>query len=187
MGKDEKELQWFKKLSEEEYLPTKNKHGYKQKSDLQKKEIDRSTQKTVKLEKYAMDAYQWVDEVAVLMKVDDRKDLAWKALRSVLHVLRDRLIPEEVFQLSAQLPMLIRGLLFEGYYYSDKPEKFDVDELKNRISEVSDPVTDISSEVVFKSVLCVLYDHISEGELQDIYGNMPKDIQQLWDRSLENS
>lgn len=144
-----------------------------------------STQKTVNLEKFTMNANLWVDEIAGLMKVGDRKDLAWNALRSVLHALRDRLVPEEMFQLSAQLPMLIRGLFFEGYHYGDKPEKFHVDELKNRISETFGPLAEIDPEVVFKSVLLVLYDHISEGELQDIYSNMPKDIQQLWDESLK--
>lgn len=186
MEKDNKDLEWFKKLSDEEHLPRGCKQGNKQELELQKKEIDMNTKKMVKLEKYAMDANQWIDEVAVLMQIDDR-ELAWKALRGVLHVIRDRLIPEEVFQLSAQFPMLIRGLFFEGYHYSNKPEKFDVEELKDRISEALSPVTDINPEVVFKSVLYVLYDHISEGELQDIYGNMPRDIQQLWDKSLENS
>jgi uncharacterized protein (DUF2267 family) len=36
-------------------------------------------------------------------------------LRATLHALRDRLIIDEVAQLSAQLPMLIRGLYYKGW------------------------------------------------------------------------
>lgn len=184
MEKDNKELEWYKKLSEKD-LSSKNKKGNEHKLELEERRSKMSNQKKLNLEKFTMDANLWVDEVAGLMKVGERKDIAWNALRGVLHAIRDRLIPEEMFQLSAQLPMLIRGLFFEGYHYSNKPEKFHVEELKSRIDEAFGPLSDIDPEVVFKSVLVVLYDHVSEGELQDIYSNMPKDIQQLWDKSLK--
>ena len=35
---------------------------------------------------------------------------AYRALRSVLHVLRNRLTPEQAVHLGAQLPLLVRGI-----------------------------------------------------------------------------
>lgn len=173
MSNQNRELHWFNQLPEEEPSPDKA------------RDTERNEQVKNNLRKYAVNAYQWIEEVSVFMKAEENKHLAWNALRGVLHAIRDRLTPEEVFQLSAQLPMLIRGLYIEGYQISNKPEKYHVDELENRIEKAFGPTQDVDVQQVFKAVLLVLHDHISEGELNDVYGNMPKDIRKLWDESLK--
>ncbi|TIX21173.1 DUF2267 domain-containing protein, partial [Mesorhizobium sp.] len=61
----------------------------------------------------AQQAQQWVKELS--------RDLCWsepsacRLLRSVLHSLRDWLSQEEMADLAAQLPALIRGIYFEGW------------------------------------------------------------------------
>ena len=54
----------------------------------------------------------WLNDLMQVGGWVDRRT-AFRALRATLHALRDRLIVDEVAQLSAQLPMLIRGLYFE--------------------------------------------------------------------------
>ena len=57
----------------------------------------------------------WVKSIAQKMGVPGRTDLACKALIAVLHFVRDNLDLKQIFQLSAYLPLNIRGIYFEGY------------------------------------------------------------------------
>ena len=52
--------------------------------------------------------YEWLADLMRLLAVDDRQT-AYQALRATLHARRDRLTVEEVAQLGAQLPMLVRA------------------------------------------------------------------------------
>jgi uncharacterized protein (DUF2267 family) len=42
-----------------------------------------------------------------------------------LHALRDRIQKEKAVQLTAQLPLLIKVVFYDGWTHRDKPEKFD--------------------------------------------------------------
>lgn len=79
--------------------------------------------KTVKNIKAGIEEEQnWVKEIATKMGIPGRTDLAYIALFAVLHSLRDKLDLQQIFQLSAHLPISIRGIYFEGY----DPEKVKV-------------------------------------------------------------
>ena len=56
----------------------------------------------------------WLEELKEELRLQDRQQ-AYHLLRVVLHTLRDRLTVAEAVDLGAQLPMLIRGLYYEGW------------------------------------------------------------------------
>jgi uncharacterized protein (DUF2267 family) len=56
------------------------------------------------------------------LHLEDRHH-AYVALRAVLHALRDRLPPEVAVHLGAQLPILVRGIYYEGWHMAGKPVK----------------------------------------------------------------
>jgi uncharacterized protein (DUF2267 family) len=138
----------------------------------------------VNFEKTANEATSWVQQIAKKAGQPDRPDWALSALKAVLQTLRDRTPLQEVFHLSAQMPVLIRGLYFEGYKPTGKPDKMNAKQFLDRIESDLGDNNDISAEQALYAVLKLLYEKISEGEMEDIRRSMPADIQKLWAKSI---
>lgn len=121
----------------------------------------------------------WLHEIAEKMGNPDRH-LAYHALRGVLFALRDRLTVDEVFNLAAQLPMLIRGVYFEGYKVAGKPERYHAEEFLARVSQELHKAGPANPEKATHAVFAVMDRHISVGEIDDVYQALPKDLRRLW-------
>lgn len=123
----------------------------------------------------------WLKDVMEEMGSDDR-ERAYIALRSVLQTLRDRLSIEEAVELGAQLPMLIRGFYFEGWNPAGKPLKYRTkEEFLWPIVEAFRKDPDVNVEEVTRAVYRVLRRRISEGEISDIIGILPKPLREMWE------
>jgi len=112
-------------------------------------------------------AYGWPKE---------RRNQSYAALRAVLHALRDRLTVDEAAQLSAQLPMLIRGIYFAGWDPSKVPVKMKKEEFLERIQREFPYEVEGGLEPLVQNVLRALKGHVSEGEWEDIRSSMPQEL-----------
>ena len=122
----------------------------------------------------------WLNELMELLGWQD-KHKAYLALRVTLHALRDRLTVEEVAQLAAQLPMLIRGFYYEGWDPTGKPLKErHKEQFLDRIKQQFRGDDRIDPEQVARAVFTVLSNRISEGEIEDIKHVLPAEIRDLW-------
>jgi uncharacterized protein (DUF2267 family) len=122
----------------------------------------------------------WLNELMELLGWQD-KHKAYLALRVTLHALRDRLTVEEVAQLAAQLPMLIRGFYYEGWDPTGKPLKErHKEQFLARIKQQFRGDDRIDPEQVARAVFTVLSNRISEGEIEDIKHVLPAEIRDLW-------
>ncbi len=87
---------------------------------------------------------------------------------------------EEAAQLSAQLPLLIRGLYFEGWDPTGKPLRIrHADEFRALIREKYAPRFDIPVTDILRALFRVLERHVSRGEVTDIMLSLPSEIVQL--------
>jgi uncharacterized protein (DUF2267 family) len=123
---------------------------------------------------------EWVKELM------DNADLsgepeAWSVLRAVLHQLRDRLTMDEAVQLSAQLPLVVRGLFFEGW----RPRHVPTTDIRTR-QEFLDALTvrllphPLAPEPMARSVFALLSRHVDPGEIADVIAQLPDGIKELW-------
>ncbi len=122
----------------------------------------------------------WLKEIMDEMGTNDRQ-MAYLALRAVLQTLRDRLTVDEATDLGAQLPMLIRGIYYEGWEPSGKPLRIrSKEELLDCIRAYFPRQPDIDAESVARAVYRVISRRISEGELGDIIGSLPQELRMMW-------
>jgi uncharacterized protein (DUF2267 family) len=122
----------------------------------------------------------WIRDLMDAMEWKDRHR-ACKALRAVLHALRDRLPVEEAVDLGAQLPMLIRGLYYEGWKPSACPRRVHTKEdFLAPIQEAFRDEPGIFAEAVAWGVFRLLERHVSRGEIGDVQHVLPESIRSLW-------
>ena len=122
----------------------------------------------------------WLKELMQELHREDRRK-AYLALRATLHALRDRLTVEEVAQLGAQLPMLIRGFYYEGWDPTGKPLKIrDKEEFLGLVAEEFRTDDTLNPELIARAVFKVLSDRVTAGEIEDVKHVMPAEIRELW-------
>ncbi len=126
--------------------------------------------------------YEWINSIAETTNLDRGTSL--KALRAVLHTLRDRLPVYEAAHFSAQLPMLIRGMFFDGWRPSNVPLKHSRDEFVRQIDHAIVCTQEIDVLHVMRAVFAVINDHVSSGEVEKIRSVLPRELQSLWPEPL---
>lgn len=122
-----------------------------------------------------------LEELRESLHMDDVHD-AYLSMRAVFHALRDRLHPSEAAHLAAQLPMLLKGVYFEGWKPGSEPAKIrDRQEFLDGIRDVLRtrmPTAD--AERITRGVFELLAAHVSEGEISQVMNSLPEELRELW-------
>lgn len=109
---------------------------------------------------------------------------AEKAAVSVLCVLEQRLFGEEAAHLEAQLPGKLRDLLLRCERHLGKPaNKFGREGFIQMVSEDLG-LEAFEAEKRIRSVFAAVREQVSEGEIEDVIGQLPGDMRDLWQRAI---
>jgi uncharacterized protein (DUF2267 family) len=137
-------------------------------------------------EQYAQKGNEFLNRLAFRLGDENNKDRALRILRSVFHVLRQRLTPEESMQMIAQLPMALKGLYVDGWKLHQKKshtktiEQFAVEVvLADRQAAWGDFYGEEEVYVAIRAVLETLADYVSSDEIEDMISVMPVDLKQV--------
>jgi uncharacterized protein (DUF2267 family) len=127
----------------------------------------------------ATQAQHWVNELSEELGWSERR--AYRLLRTVLHALRDGLGKEEMADLAAQLPTMMRGVFFEGWRpgSADEPprrKEMFVERVQRELA--NEPLED--PEMAIAAVFRLLDRHVDQGEIEQVRHSMKKGLRQLW-------
>lgn len=106
---------------------------------------------------------------------------AYRLLREVLHAIRDFLTVSEAAALSAQLPLLVRGIFFDGWRPARTPVvPRSAEALLARINGAfaDDPLLD--PDIAIAAVFSVLRRRIDPGEYDKVAQSLRRPIRELW-------
>jgi len=146
-----------------------------------------SSTKVSTLDRSIQSSIEWLNDIKEELKWKD-DERVYAATKVTLQTLRDRMIVDETFELAAQMPLLLKGIFFDGYDPSGKPLTIrSREELFNEIQDRFDKAEGLSGEVITRAVLKVLYRRVGEGEMDDIKDSMPADIQGLFIAAKKSS
>jgi uncharacterized protein (DUF2267 family) len=138
--------------------------------------LDTSLQKT----------HEWLHEIGRELGFDNER-AAYAALRATLHAVRDRLPTELVAHLGAELPMLVRGIYYDGWHPSAVKLKAAHDEdfldAMRRELRGHDELQHV--EQVARTVLRVIDQRLEPGQVDHILGALPEPVRRFWQEAQE--
>ncbi|MCY1077213.1 DUF2267 domain-containing protein [Archangium lansingense] len=109
---------------------------------------------------------------------------AERAAVSILCVLEQRLFGEEAAHLEAQLPGKLKDLLIRCERHLGKPaSKFGKEGFIQMVAEDLG-VDSFEAEKKIRAVFTAVRDQVSEGEIDDVIGQLPADLRELWQRAI---
>ena len=122
---------------------------------------------------------QWLGQLEARLPSCNRRQ-AYGALRAVLQILRDRLPVEAVFGLSAQLPMLLRGVFLEGWQALPPSNLHDPKAFAEAVADRLPPHVPQAPLAVVEAVFSVMATRLDPGEIGKIIHHLPVPLRAAW-------
>ncbi|MGW0230631.1 DUF2267 domain-containing protein [Actinopolymorpha singaporensis] len=123
--------------------------------------------------------HAWLHTVAQELGSDD-PEFTFRAVRTWLHCVRDRLTVESAAHLAAQLPELLRGVFYDGWSPSRVPTKADAEETAERFAhEAMIPLGEVHP--VAAAVTAAMREQFSPGQLDTTFANLPVRLRALFE------
>jgi uncharacterized protein (DUF2267 family) len=122
---------------------------------------------------------QWLKALEEQIGCDRHQ--AYVVMRAVMHVLRDRLATAGAARLAAQLPLLLRGVFFEGWRSDETPVRIHTAAAFVDAVTAALPVNfDFNPEAATRAALAVLWSQMDGGAMDKVRHEVPEDIRTLW-------
>jgi uncharacterized protein (DUF2267 family) len=119
----------------------------------------------------------WLSALCEELEIENRQE-AYRVLRGVLHALRDELGVFEAAQLSAQLPMLVRGIFYEGWHPADSARVRTLEEFEHKIYLSHGARPQRRATEMIEGVLNVLRKYADPHQVEEILSHFPGRIRQ---------
>lgn len=125
-------------------------------------------------------SYEWLrtfgDELG-----QTHAQLSYRCFRAALHAIRDRLPAGEAASLAAQLPILLRGVFYEGWHPTAAPHRVHrPQELYEAVGRELDGGLAASPSEVMRAAFATLNARMDPGEIRKARHLLPGELRGLW-------
>lgn len=121
----------------------------------------------------------WLKGIEEELQLENRQQ-AYSALRAVLHALRDRLPPDVAIKLGAQLPILIRGIYYEGWHAAGTPTRErHVEEFVEHVWSELPQLFPADALTVTRGVFEILWEKLDAGGFEKVMHHLPAALREL--------
>lgn len=141
-------------------------------------------------DQYAQEGNEFLNKLANELGYPEEKERTGIILKAVMHSLRDRLTISESLDLLAQLPMFLKAVYVDNWKYLEKPLQLKTEEdfleyVKVMQAQFGEQKFDweISTADIVKTHMTMLSQYVSEGEMDHIIDQMPKEIKPLFEEA----
>lgn len=107
------------------------------------------------------------------------RNQTYSAVRTILHALRDRLTVEQSAHLAAELPILLKGVFYDGWHPANLPIKMNREEFVAYVTRNFQFQVEGGHEELIRVIVKAIFRMIGLGEAEKVYHSLPKDIRQL--------
>ncbi len=130
----------------------------------------------------------WLNDIQSELGWED-KEVVYHATKAFLQATRDRLPIEETAHLSANLPLIMKGMLMDGYHYKEKPSTIRTEEefyeyIQQYYNAQRRDI--INPKDVVRAVVNVFSRRMGGGEMQKVAANLPERIRRLFESAIIN-
>lgn len=127
----------------------------------------------------------WLKKIGEAHHLGSRHN-CYSALRAVLHALRDRLTPQQAVHLGAQLPILVRGIYYEGWHMAETPRnERQANEFLARVAAELPPMFPRDALGVTEGVFDLLWKELDPGEIEKVITSLPIPLRTLWPQAAQ--
>ncbi len=120
----------------------------------------------------------WLREICCDLGSFDFRD-GYHAMRAVFCVLREHLPVQETAHFAAQLPVLIRGVFFDGWRPNHHVRARSPEEFTARVRDELVGTRPIDAEKACRAVFGTICRHVTRGELEDVRACLPGTLKDL--------
>ena len=120
----------------------------------------------------------WLNEITEVIGPD--RKVAWKVLSTVLHKLRDRLRVEDAAHLSAELPLIVRGVFYDQFQPSRQPMSCNLEEFIAEVGEWLQDTRPVDPREATRAVFATLSRHIPRGQITKTQNALSEDLRAFW-------
>jgi uncharacterized protein (DUF2267 family) len=122
----------------------------------------------------------WLTQLMACLGIDDREQ-AYTVLKATLHAVRDLIGPENATRFAAQLPILLRGVYYEGWRATGTPSKERQKEpFLEHVRREMPGILGCDTELAIRAVFEVMWERVDEGEIIKLMRIFPRDLRGLW-------